>query len=493
MESNQLDPPPFWSETAVFRMSLFGVGLASIAAAIGLFFPADDSAAAWVNDYLVPMRAILSALGTILAGCAVSLRFRQTKFWLLTAATCGLAGLGFPQAWDSFSMVAYVFGSVSLVGALMTVVPFQWRIGIAGAFALYHFTGIFLAVTSPQPAPFLTTQLWALAFRPYLYFAYLNNAYQFYSPQPGPASEVWFCIKYEPLVTDRVLMEVLQQTPDGEPVRDKNKDLVYGPMLDANGEPTGEPIYDAGKNLIFKNEKDRHGNPLKKPLYFDSRRQKPQYVQEMRWIKIPRRENDYKDPLGQTFYRRLSLTEYVSHGTAITEFPPKIQAELKSRRLNVTSIPLNEALINISGQYRYPNWDVQNYLLPSYVRHTALANQRPDRKISSIMVYAVTHTIVEPEQFVGAIYDGKRRGVSLMDPTTYWPYYMGEFNTDGELLRKNDELLYWLIPIFRNPAAPPSEFENLPRRLKLTDYKRLYFDCIAIHAGSHHMAGELDK
>jgi hypothetical protein len=34
--------------------------------------------------------------------------------------------------------------------------------------------------------------------RPYLQFAYMNNAYQFYSPDPGPACELWAYIEYKP-------------------------------------------------------------------------------------------------------------------------------------------------------------------------------------------------------------------------------------------------------------------------------------------------------
>ena len=59
---------------------------------------------------------------------------------------------------------------------------------------LYHFAGIFSAITSPPPTPWLTGQFWARVFRPHLEFSYVNNAYQFYSPQPGPAQVLWFCI-----------------------------------------------------------------------------------------------------------------------------------------------------------------------------------------------------------------------------------------------------------------------------------------------------------
>src|SRR5262249_22128900 len=37
---------------------------------------------------------------------------------------------------------------------------------------------------------------------PYLQFAYMNNAYQFYSPDPGPACEIWVCFQYAPTTTE---------------------------------------------------------------------------------------------------------------------------------------------------------------------------------------------------------------------------------------------------------------------------------------------------
>src|SRR5262249_2256166 len=38
---------------------------------------------------------------------------------------------------------------------------------------------------------------WFHVYRQYLEFMYLNNAYHFYSPEPGPPSLVWFYVRYE--------------------------------------------------------------------------------------------------------------------------------------------------------------------------------------------------------------------------------------------------------------------------------------------------------
>src|SRR5262249_48951425 len=66
---------------------------------------------------------------------------------------------------------------------------------------VFHLVGIVTAVTSVPPpggpAPWLVTQLWTRCYRPYLQFLYLNNAYHFYSPEPGPASLLWCCVSYD--------------------------------------------------------------------------------------------------------------------------------------------------------------------------------------------------------------------------------------------------------------------------------------------------------
>src|SRR5205807_9217271 len=46
-------------------------------------------------------------------------------------------------------------------------------------------------------APWIIQQLWARVYQPYLEFMYLNNAYHFYAPEPGPASYVWCRMFFE--------------------------------------------------------------------------------------------------------------------------------------------------------------------------------------------------------------------------------------------------------------------------------------------------------
>jgi hypothetical protein len=495
------EPPPPASEQTVAGVGAAGGLLAVIA--VGLSAVADEK----VDQF----RALLSVLGMIVAGSALPLRYRWPPAWLIASLVCFIAGFGLPHSWDSFRMAAFVFSGVALLGALFVALPFRGRMVLASALAMIHFTGIFVAVSSPPQTPYLISQAWTYIYRPYLQFCYLSNAYHFYSPDPGPATELWFCIEFEPRPDDPVSMLVMQ-TKDGKPVRDGSGQVIYKPMTDASGQLVGEPIMDANGNLIYKEEdyKDKDGNILKKPIYEDVDEQtKPRYVRAARWIKLPRRERDFKDPLGQSYYRRLGLTEYAAQSaTSISELPEPVQQELQARRLTVArDYPI---LPNwpIAFQCKLPSPMTARLILPSYVRYiahkyrqsdvavepagdgsTPAQAQRPPSAVASVKVYRVLHWITDPQPFVGQKVDGKRIGTNLKEPITYLPYFMGAFDRDGELLNKNDPLLYWLLPIVRN--AQLADYADLHAPMTLNDYNRLYLDYVYKHAGTHHMQGEL--
>ena len=123
--------------------------------------------------------------------------------------------------------------------------------------------------------------------------------------------------------------------------------------------------------------------------------------------------------------------------------------------------------------------------MPSYVRHVAHEFQRADRKIRGIKVYRVEHEIVDPKYFV----TGQSRPY---DPSSYLPYYMGDFSINGELKDKNDPMLYFLIPILQNPNATPEQFAARDvRHLTMVAYQELFVDYVEKHAGCSHLKGEL--
>lgn len=424
-----LETPPLGSTRAVSRIGAVGIGAALLAVLIGQ--------AAGPNDFLVSVRVILCVLGMFISGCALSMRPQWFASWLLAALTCLCAGFGFPASWDTFRFAAFVFSVVATAGALLAILPLFWRMTVAGLLVMLHFTGIFSAVTMPPPTPLITNQIWMVLFRPYLQFAYLNNAYQFYSPEPGPASELWFCIEYEPL--------------PGDPYR-----------LGEDGKP----------------EQDYEGQPI--------------FKKKTTWYKIPRRSSDYKDPLGQAYFRKLSLTEQVAFGSALSEFPLKVQEEITKRRQLRPNIPLSPADPS-QLQYRAPSELMQTVIIPSYVRHVARQFQRDDRRIVGIKLYRVTHNIIRPDVYRSPVADGQHSHLDPYEPTSYLPYYMGDFNTEGELRYLNDPMLYWLVPIYRrSPNA--NDYINATKKIRsLEDYHRLYIDYVTIHADSDHREGESER
>lgn len=123
-------------------------------------------------------------------------------------------------SWNSAALLFRVATVVGAVGAVVVLLPSVSRRIVVSLVILFHFGGILTAVTSVPPSPWLSMQIWTTVYRPYLYFMWLNNAYHFYSPQPGPATIMWFCIEYEP-------------DPDGT----RNFRWVLVPDLDEDGRP----------------------------------------------------------------------------------------------------------------------------------------------------------------------------------------------------------------------------------------------------------------
>lgn len=79
-----------------------------------------------------------------------------------------------------------------------TVVAAPPRRGIKLAITLvllFHFAALLSCVLAGGQ-PFVMKQLCAF-FRPYLRFMWLDNAYRFYAPEPGPTDVLWYYLKYE--------------------------------------------------------------------------------------------------------------------------------------------------------------------------------------------------------------------------------------------------------------------------------------------------------
>lgn len=179
---------------------------------IGLGFTLIGLALSAFGDGAAGFRFVCLLAGLITAGAAVSLRLKtvgqafeerveSAGVLAVAAFTALLTYLGTDKSWDSLQMVLVVLVLVSLLGVVLVLLPTPARLLVAGVLILIHFGGMITAATAINPpgnsAPWVSEVLHQDVYRPYLEFMYLNNAYHFYSPEPGPPALVWFHIKYK--------------------------------------------------------------------------------------------------------------------------------------------------------------------------------------------------------------------------------------------------------------------------------------------------------
>ncbi len=148
-------------------------------------------------------RAGFLFLGLLAAGVAIVIR---PKSPLVVGAAAGVGFLGWlalgpwPNSgvpWDSARHMMLFLTGVAAAAAVLLWLPRGVRRGVVSGVIVFHFVGILSTVFSVPPSPWLATNAWTYVFRPYLEFMYLNNAYHFYSPDPGPPNLLWFRLEYE--------------------------------------------------------------------------------------------------------------------------------------------------------------------------------------------------------------------------------------------------------------------------------------------------------
>jgi hypothetical protein len=338
----------------VYRQGLVGAAFAAAAVATRLVAGGSLS--------LDIAAAVTGVVGMLITGIAVARRPKDSVILAIASATALLALFGTNRDWDAIRVMMGVMAAVAAIAAVLLQLPQTVQRVAISLVVLYHFCGILSAITSPHPMPWLTAQLWARVFRPWLEFCYVNNAYQFYSPQPGPAQLLWFCITDE----------------------------------DSNQE----------------------------------------------WLKIPRRAEGL-DPLGVEYFRRLSLTERANQNVPTPLGPPREM--LLAREAYASLIPMHPELLDLQ-QFRMPNEHARQ-ILSSYARHVALEYAAKDVKVKAIKVYLTQHRMLGQKEFAD--------GMDPFDPTTYVPFFVGEFDAQGNLTNPNDPMLYWIVPIIRGPNHKP--------------------------------------
>ena len=195
-----------------------------------------------------------------------------------------------------------------------------------------------------------------------------------------------------------------------------------------------------------------------------------------------------KDPLGLSYYRRLSLTEAASQTLADAQTADTFnrgESQLSRGAVAINGftrpgpdgkpeqvvIPVPPAEFEpMHTQYRVPDSLVSRNLLPSYARHLVHELSGPGRRVVNVKMYRLEHRVVPPEYFIGTSRTGR---LDPFHPTTYRAYFLGDYDAAGTLVNPRDPLLYWLIPVLPKPGgAAPGDKNHVD-----------YDDYLSKHAG----------
>lgn len=411
---NELVPPP--DVRHVQRVGALGFGLVAAAAILGVLSGAIGPDAPWI---LSTLRLWLVGIGVAIAGYAISLRPSLPTAWLIAAAAGFLAGglppsfptrgiglVGVPNSWDSGQFMLRVLAGVAVIGAGFAAMSYTWRLRVASVMIPVHFFGIFLATTSP-------------------------------STQGNPP--YW--------VTDQIFNRVYM--PYVQFVYLRNAYHFYSP------EPGDASLL---AFLLKTEDGEEEVNGIRQTKY------------KKRWVVMPRRPTDMKDPLGVSYFRRLSITEQAAAPGGQTSGVES--NEVLQRRMMATyeespgiqrRIVINPLEAN-SMQFRLPSPITYRYLLPSYAKHM-IYEETPENEMAktSVMIYRLEHKAMNVLE--------AKDGVAPYSPGSYRVYYLGDYDIEGHLRDPKDPMLYWQVPVF-------------PRNGRMTDPNPdLYEDYLSRHAG----------
>ncbi len=394
---------------------------------------------ALVRDQMAWLSVALTGAGVLAAGIAVAIRPKSFLNLLLAGASAFVASwVGDELAWDSARLALRVLGAVAIFSAFVVLFPVTYRRVVISVLIVFHFVGISCAVSSADQA-WVAVQMWNYIYRPYLLFMYLNNAYHFYSPEPGPAPLIWFRIEYQP---------------------------------------------------------DRDG------------------TQNVRWVKVPYVDADgnYLRPDGSALWpkvqytRRLSLAESINrpmqmspvNAMELSAFrDQEIAKAREAKSWPLRAMPLiRELPFELQSLYQEPDEGAKKWIsrYARYVARTYKHDPNPDLEVKGVKVYKVIHRLI-PAGFLAL-------GLPPDDPELYMPYFLGEFDKDGNMKEATtrvkltrpdnstievarDPMLYWIIPRVRAPGDSDAFPNNMAAATKNMQraLKRPIHDYLAVYAG----------
>jgi hypothetical protein len=265
---------------------------------------------------------------------------------------------------------------------------------------------------SAPPSPWIVQQIWGRIYQPYLEFMYLNNAYHYYAPEPGPASYLWFRLFYED--SQGKLWAYWHKVPE----------------IDNQGWHKNALALEYQRTLALT---ENTVPSIPPPSIYATRA-------------------DGSAGYADWYARRLEHS--TNQWTVLGKEAPTVSGLMVPYPL---FIPLQQ-------QYLQPSPD-SRALLASCARHACLMKcpDHPDWKINSVRIYRVVHLIPNVTTFVNERMGDDR--IDPRDPENYRPYYMGkydpagklldaaQYDANGKLVQPGDPFLFWLLPMLRDPPV----------------------------------------
>lgn len=385
---------------------------------------------------LAVVRLLLLAPAVAAAGAAVLLRPKSPWVvgWASVAALFASFGAYDQRAqagWDSAGLLLWVVALFGGVCAVLLALPRPWRRAGVSVLILAHFVGILSAVTNIAPAPWWSNQIWTRVYRPYLQFMYLNNAYHYYSPDPGPPDLLWFYVEYE-------------DTKDADGNTVENWRWVRVPDLDA---ATGQPLRPDGR-------------PLRPYVQYSRRLSLAQNVNNMDAVPVTR--------------ERLARREAAGRIKDIP-LPPLVEPGMQFR----VPVPLAQKFLEAFARFAARHFKHQEH---------------PELAVRRVKIYRVTHRILGPRELSEGIPPDDPTLYFPFYQGTYWPNGLRTdvYTEDGKLrlMPREDPFLWWYIPRFYEPKehAPHADHPPPPNllasdQIRREELKNLRLkDCLLTHA-----------
>jgi hypothetical protein len=352
-------------------------------------------------------------------------------------------------AWDTLRLFLSIAALVALMGGSILLLPGVGRRIVISLLIVLHFLGILTAVTAAPPAPWLANVAWTYFYRPYLEFMYLNNAYHFYAPEPGPAFILWFRIEYSRQGDDDIHLH-----------------WERVPLLDEEGWPQYPLALQYQRRLALAENATRANAP---PGDADKRIRAREAENRKRWerlfraLQIDPDEVIHGGDAGRLGVKREDWWATLTHFQHARpgELPPDEAQKLLMRftrlkllvreRLRAGGDPdsLPPPIIPFlpnqppDQQLLAPN-TMSKRLLESYTRHVAhdYKERNPDvREVKGVRVYRIVHQFLSAPEL--------ESGMDPNDWSTYLAHYWGEYDERGKLIDPDNPDLYWVIPILK--------------------------------------------